>query len=171
MEKRACMIVIFEAEPRHLSAVRDIAYQTWPSTYKDIVSQEQIEYMLERMYDLPELQQQMTQKGHVFLIAKVEENALGFASYELNYKNEPKTKIHKIYLLPKSQGLGIGKALIDRVVAAAQLAQNQQLTLNVNRKNKAVQFYERVGFVATATEDIDIGRGYLMQDFIMTKTV
>ncbi len=165
------MTVIFEAEPEHLSAVRDIAYQTWPSTYKDIVSQEQIEYMLERMYDLSELQHQMTHKGYVFLIAKVEESILGFISYELNYKNQPQTKIHKIYLLPQSQGRGIGKALIDQVVLAAQLAQNQQLILNVNRKNKAVQFYEKVGFIATATEDIDIGRGYLMQDFIMTKTV
>ena len=165
------MIAIFEAELNHLPVVRDIAYQTWPSTYAGIVSEAQIDYMLGKMYDLPVLEQQMTTQNCVFLLAKIKEEVLGFVSYQINYQNEPKTKIHKIYLLPKSQGVGVGKALVEAVAAAARTAQNNALVLNVNRQNKAVQFYEKVGFVATASEDLDIGQGYFMKDFIMTKTL
>ena len=165
------MIAIFEAELNHLPVVRDIAYQTWPSTYVGIVSEAQIDYMLGKMYDLPVLEQQMTTQNCVFLLAKIKEEVLGFVSYQVNYQGKLQTKIHKIYLLPQSQGQGVGKALVEAVEAAARTSNNNALVLNVNRQNKAVQFYEKVGFVATASEDLDIGQGYFMKDFIMTKTL
>jgi hypothetical protein len=37
----------------------------------------------------------------------------------------------------------------------------------VNRYNKAKGFYEKLGFKVIGKEDIDIGNGYLMNDYVM----
>ena len=43
------------------------------------------------------------------------------------------------------------------------------LLLNVNRQNKAKFFYEKLGFTVIKEEDIDIGNGYFMNDYVMEK--
>ncbi|WP_420150595.1 GNAT family N-acetyltransferase [Spirosoma sp.] len=165
------MIVITDVTEAELPIIREIAYKTWPGTFGAILSSSQISYMLEMMYSLDALRSQINEKKHVFLLAKDESTGehLGYVSYELNYKREALTKIHKICLLPASQGKGIGRSLIDKVAERAATYKNDRLGLNVNRYNKAVQFYERVGFTIVGQEDIDIGDGFLMEDFIMEK--
>ncbi|QKZ13607.1 GNAT family N-acetyltransferase [Spirosoma sp. KUDC1026] len=165
------MITITPATEEQLSTIRSIAYQTWPSTFGAILSPEQIEYMLTMMYSPEALLTQAHEKNHVFLLANesVSQEALGFVSYELDYKGESATKIHKLYLLPDSQGKGVGRQLIDCVSELARRHGNDRLSLNVNRNNKAIQFYERIGFSVVKQENIDIGNGYLMEDFVMEK--
>ncbi|MFN8345288.1 MAG: GNAT family N-acetyltransferase [Spirosomataceae bacterium] len=163
------MVEIIVADETHLPEINRIAHETWPATFGAILSEKQINYMLDWMYSLPSLTEQIRDKGHVFLIAKDESGYLGYASYELNCQGLPKTKIHKIYLLPVSQGKGVGAALINRVGKIAVENKNVTLSLNVNRYNKAVGFYEKVGFKVVGNEDIDIGDGFLMEDFIMEK--
>lgn len=165
------MITITQATEQDFPLIRDIAYQTWPTTFGEILSPAQISYMLEMMYSLDALNTQINEKKHVFLIAKNTDTNeyLGYVSYELNYTGQPLTKIHKIYLLPASQGKGVGRLFIDQVGAIALRHANTRLGLNVNRYNKAIQFYERMGFSIVGNEDIDIGDGFLMEDFVMEK--
>ncbi|MDX5346921.1 MAG: GNAT family N-acetyltransferase [Hymenobacteraceae bacterium] len=161
------MPTIRPATPADFATIQQIAHNTWPHTCKDILSKEQIPYMLNWMYSFHALQEQVMQKGHQFLLAEEGGDAVGFTGYELNYKGRPETKIHKIYMLPAAQGKGIGKALMDAVAAIARSNGNSTLTLNVNRYNKAVTFYQRYGFTISGQVDIDIGNNYLMEDYIM----
>ena len=165
------MTTITQATEQDLPIIRDIAYQTWPTTFGEILSPTQISYMLDMMYNLDALKAQVDEKKHVFLLAKDADTNehLGYVSYELNYKNQPLTKIHKIYLLPASQGKGVGRLFIEQVAQVALSHANTRLGLNVNRYNKAIQFYERMGFAVVGHEDIDIGDGFLMEDFVMEK--
>lgn len=165
------MITLTQATEHDLPIIRDIAYQTWPSTFGDILSAEQIEYMLDMMYSMDALKTQVNEKNHIFLLAQDSDskNYLGFTSYEFDYKGQSKTKIHKIYLLPASQGKGVGRLLIDQVAELASAHGNTILSLNVNKYNKAVQFYERMGFSTVDTETIDIGNGFIMDDYVMEK--
>ncbi|MEZ4901734.1 MAG: GNAT family N-acetyltransferase [Spirosomataceae bacterium] len=165
------MIEISTATEAQLPEINRIAHATWPTTFGHILSQKQIAYMLDWMYSLPALQSQIRDKNHVFLLAKDETGYLGYASYELNYNGLPKTKIHKIYLLPSSQGKGVGAALMQAMGKVALENGNHTLSLNVNRYNNAVGFYEKIGFKVVGKEDIDIGEGFLMEDFIMEKTL
>lgn len=151
------------------NAVRKIAEQTWPKTYGHILSPEQIDYMFPMMYSIDALKEQADSKGHHFILAEEDGIPLGFASYEFNYKGEPKTKIHKIYILPETQGKGIGKKLLDYIVEKAKENKNTILSLNVNRYNSAYEFYVKIGFEKKGEEDINIGNGYLMEDYIMEK--
>ncbi len=167
------MIVITEATKSGLLIVQAIAHRTLPGTFGDILSPEQISYMLDMMYSLDALKRQVDEQNHIFLLARAEnfEKYFGFISYELTYKNEAITKIHKLYLLPESQGKGVGRLLIDHVTELARQHNNNRLALNVNKHNKAIQFYERMGFTVVDTETINIGNGFIMDDLIMEKSV
>ena len=165
------MIQISEATKDHFPTIQSIAHRTWPATFGKILSRAQITYMLEMMYSLSSLTEHVEIKNHVFLLAKEGEEALGFASYELNCLQQSKTKIHKIYILPTSQGLGIGKLMINRILEIAKSNGNEKLSLNVNRNNKAVEVYKKWGFEIVKEEDIDIGNGFFMNDYVMEKSL
>ncbi|WP_423148508.1 GNAT family N-acetyltransferase [Rubrolithibacter danxiaensis] len=163
------MLQIIRAELSDLHQIQTIAYQTWPVTFKNILSDEQIEYMLEMMYSTNSLTTQVQDKQHVFLLAMNSNEFKGFTSYELNYKGSKATKIHKIYILPGQQGKGIGKSLLDKVSEIALKNSNSALSLNVNRQNAAIDFYRKYGFKIVAEENIPIGNGFLMEDYVMEK--
>lgn len=150
-----------------LKIIRDIAIRTWPNTFADILSSLQIEYMLELMYSIDSLKDQISNKSHHFIIVYDSEIPAGFAAYELNVNNKPVTKIHKLYFLPESQRKGYGKLTIDFIKQQAKQYHQKSLLLNVNKYNKAIQFYEHLGFIITREEIIDIGSGYIMDDFVM----
>ena len=163
------MIQIVAAKPTDFDSIRDLAYAIWPHTYGHILSKEQLDYMLGAFYSADTLTKNATEKNHVFLLVEEDGKHLGFISYEHHYQNEPVTRIHKIYVLPETQGRGIGKMLMDHVEDLAKQNHSEALSLNVNRYNNAQRFYKKIGFEITAEEDIDIGRGYLMEDFVMKK--
>jgi ribosomal protein S18 acetylase RimI-like enzyme len=155
------------ANSAHVTIIKDLAYAIWPTAYGDILSSEQLNYMLEMFYSETALKQQMEEKKHVFYLAKNDTGKfVGFVAYEINCEPN-KTKIHKIYVLPETQGTGVGKQLFTLVCANAKKENQTVVFLNVNKYNKAKQFYERLGFVITKEEVIDIGKNYIMDDYVM----
>lgn len=150
-----------------IPVIQQIAWDTWPLTYGHILSPEQLAYMLQRTYSAAALAQQMTVLGHGFLLAASEGKVWGFVAYEPGYQGQPSTRIHKLYVLPDTQGRGIGRLLLDAVCPIAQAHADHQLELNVNRNNRAIGFYEKYGFRISRTEDIDIGQGFWMEDYVM----
>jgi GNAT superfamily N-acetyltransferase len=163
------MITITKATEKDVTAIQSIAHKTWPNTYGEILSEEQLNYMLDLFYSVAALQKSLT--STVFLIAKENDIALGFASYEQHYLNENCTRIHKIYILPEAQGKGIGRLLIKNIEEAAIKNSSEKLSLNVNRYNSALAFYKQIGFKIVAEEDITLDFGYLMEDYIMEKVL
>lgn len=162
------MIKIKEALPNELNIIQDIAHQTWPVTYAEILTNEQLAYMLERFYSTEALNGNL-KNGHHFLLAKENDTALGFASYVHNHPENYTTRIPKIYILPEMQGKGIGKLLLDAIESEARKNGSAKLALNVNRNNKAKTFYEHLGFVVTKEENVPIGNGYFQEDYVMEK--
>lgn len=165
------MITINQNSDSNFKTIRTIAKVVWPVTYGKILSQEQLDYMFEMMYSIESLQKQSQIKRHNFIIAYDDFTPLGFASYEFNCENSNKTKVHKIYILPNLQGKGIGKRIIDYISDEALKQNDKAVFLNVNRYNSAKCFYEKVGFSIVKEEDIDIGNGYLMEDYVMEKAI
>jgi GNAT superfamily N-acetyltransferase len=165
------MITITEATSNDFKTIQDIAHQTWPETYGDILSKEQLDYMLGAFYSEAALSDNVNTKGHYFLLAKENEVVLGFAAYEHNYQENNRTRIHKIYILPQTQGKGIGKRLIEYIEKLAIENHSEALSLNVNRFNKALTFYQKIGFEIITEENIEIGHGYLMEDYVMEKSL
>ncbi|MGG7036619.1 MAG: GNAT family N-acetyltransferase [Flavobacterium sp.] len=153
------------------SVVRSIAAEVWPIAYGSILSSEQLDYMMQMMYSVESLQKQTAESGHQLLLAADESEYVGFASFERNYNGEPKTKIHKLYVLFSCQKKGAGRKMVDYIADVARKHNQKALILNVNRFNEARYFYEKLGFEVLFEEDIAIGNGYLMEDFVMGKKI
>lgn len=148
-----------------LPTIEKLARDIWPGTYGHILSAGQLEYMLQLIYSQTSLERQLLQEQHHFLLVEWEGKPVGFADYSIYAPGV--YKLHKIYVHERMQGKGVGKALIEYVM---EKVKGHRLRLNVNRHNKARYFYEKLGFVVTGEEDIDIGNGYFMNDYVMEIT-
>lgn len=162
------MIEFPKADEKDIAVIQQLSREIWHAVYPSIVSVEQIEYMLDRMYSTAALTDQMQNQGHQFLIMKVDDDPVGFASYSIKSPDEPKRyRLHKLYLKPQLHGKGIGRKAIDHLSFEISCLGGTEIELNVNKKNPAIRFYEKVGFSREREEIIDIGHGYVMDDYIM----
>lgn len=160
------MITLRKAKEQDIEIIRDIAAATWPSAYLEIIGQAQIDYMLNKMYNRGELIKQLME-GHIFLIAEEGSNQYGFAGYSIIGHEERIYKLHKLYVLPSAHGKGVGKILINEVFNQVKDAGASALQLNVNKNNKAKNFYMKAGFIIKESIKLDIGEGYFMDDYVM----
>ncbi len=157
---------LIQAKTSDISIVIGLTKKIWPVAYGEILSNAQLNYMIDKFYNETALIELM-QKGHVFYLAQDNnDNYVGFVSYEIN--SEPnKTKIHKIYVLPETQGTGLGRQFFELVKEKAIENQQNAIFLNVNKYNNAIHFYTKLGFTKVKDEVIDIGNGYVMDDYVM----
>ncbi|MQP53032.1 MULTISPECIES: GNAT family N-acetyltransferase [unclassified Flavobacterium] len=149
-----------------LPIIIDLTKKIWPIAYGKIISIAQLDYMIDKFYTETALGELM-QKGHVFYLAQDDDDKyVGFVSYEINSKPN-KTKIHKIYVLPETQGTGLGRQFFELVKIKAIEQDQKYIFLNVNKFNHAIHFYTKLGFTKVKDEVIDIGNGYIMDDYVM----
>ena len=158
-------IIIRDALKKDIAIIYALAHAVWPETYSAILSEAQLKYMLEMIYSESSLQKQF-EEGHNFLIVEENKTPVAFADYSL--LKDDVYKLNKIYVLPDQQGKSIGKLLLHHVIDLVKAKGAKTLLLNVNRNNKAKEFYEHLGFKVISEEDIDIGEGYFINDYIMS---
>lgn len=161
------MITVEKAAPSELPVIQQLASTIWNIVYPPIISKEQISYMLEMMYSDEALEKQTSQQ-HQFLLIKEDDQPLGFASYSpKDPGNSTVFRLHKLYVLPDQHGKGLGKKLLAYIKNDVTPLGAEVLELNVNKKNPAVGFYRKMGFVIDREMILDIGNGYVMDDFVM----
>jgi N-acetylglutamate synthase-like GNAT family acetyltransferase len=148
-----------------IPAIQHIAEKTWPATYGSILSQEQFDYMMDMMYSTESLAEQMN-NGHQFYVAELDGTTFGFAS--VSKEANGVFKLNKLYVIPTTQKTGEGKALLQTTIDYAKQNGGKQLQLQVNRYNNAKNFYEKMGFVIIEEKDFHIGKGYYMNDYVMS---
>ena len=157
---------LVKANSEHIPVIIDLTKKIWPVAYGEILSKAQLDFMIDKFYNETALYELM-QKGHIFYLAQDDmEKYVGFLSYEINCEPN-KTKIHKIYVLPQTQGTGLGKQFFELVKEKAIENNQKAIFLNVNKYNNAINFYTKLGFVKVKDEVIDIGNGYVMDDYVM----
>lgn len=160
------MIEIKPAQISDLETIHHLAHQIWPAAYLQILGQQQLDYMLDKIYSLDSLRHQITVLKHHFILLKEDSISVGFASYS-PHEDAAVYHLNKIYLLPGLQGRALGKQLLDYIISEIKTWGATSLQLNVNRHNNALHFYEKQGFKIVRQEDIDIGEGYFMNDYVM----
>lgn len=144
--------------------IRPLAEKIWAKTYGPILTQDQIDYMIPMMYNNQKIFNDIS-NGQNWEIMKVDNVALGYLHYYL--EDESKVFLSKIYVDTENQQKGLGNIMLDHVIEFAQKNKANYLYLTVNKNNqKAIDFYERNGFVRTKEEKFDIGNGYVMDDYI-----
>ena len=159
---------IVPATINDIEAIRIIAKNTWPQAYGKILSPEQLDYMLEKMYSKESLASQFS-SGNLFILIKNDNEIVGFASWSSTDQQKGIYHLQKIYVLPSEQGKKTGSKLLDYIIDDILCKSGKYLRLNVNRHNVARYFYEKLGFSIIEEVDIPIGNNYFMNDFIMEK--
>jgi len=151
--------------------VARLADVIWRRHYPGIITVAQIDYMLARGYSEPALRPFLDARGAGLAIARCEGTPVGFAAW---YRAEEATttKLDKLYVLPELHGRGAGRRLVAHVEAAARADGADALILNVNKHNApSIGFYRRCGFEVRESVVVDIGDGFVMDDYVMAKAL
>ena len=161
-------IIITRAGLSDRAFIRSVSERTWPSTYGHIISQEQIDFMLDWMYSDASLEKQMNTGCEFYIASKQNDNGdldpVGFCSVS---PEDGAHKLNKLYVLPVAQGTGAGKALLNKAIEVAKAAESSSLFLQVNKQNTAYTFYLKKGFIKELEFKFDIGNGLYMDDYVM----
>lgn len=158
-------ITIRKATENDIALIHQLAEEIWWKYYPEIISNEQIEYMLKQMYSEESLLQQM-KEGNEFYLAFDNYEAMGY--YSTSEVSPGKYSLHKLYIKTSIHRKGSGQQLLNHLLN--KIPAGAELRLTTNRKNfKAINFYFKNGFVIEEVKDFDIGNGFFMQDFIMVR--
>ncbi|HET7117621.1 MAG TPA: GNAT family N-acetyltransferase [Hanamia sp.] len=160
------MVEIKKAQINDLVIISKLAHEIWPTAYGKILGNDQLEYMLDMLYSISSLEHQYKILKHHFILAFENKTSVGFASFS-PHEDHTVYHLNKIYVLPDQQGKNIGGKMIRYISEKIKKDGATSLQLNVNRYNKALHFYEKLGFKIIRNEDIDIGSGYFMNDYVM----
>lgn len=154
------------AERTDLPTIASLAHEIWREHYPGIISVEQIEYMLERLYAPGALEAQWA-AGRRFWLAAAHGAPAGYAAVSVEDAGAG-VFLNSLYVRGSARGQGLGAGLLAAAAAAFPAARRIRLT--VNRGNfRAINFYFKSGFVIAGLADTDIGGGYSMNDFVMTR--
>lgn len=167
-----CDVEIRKAGADDVSTIHDLAQIAFRHTYRDILSPEQMEYMMDWMY-APENIMKQFEDGHVYYVLSCSGLPCGYVSVQREGVDPQGVEVYhlrKIYVLPSCQGEGLGRILFNRAlehVRAESHGRKARVELNVNRSNKAVSFYRHLGMTLLRQGDFHIGNGFYMNDYIM----
>ena len=154
-----------------IAPVCALAREIWRQHYPGIITVRQIEYMLEQRYSADVIRSQL-RSGEVWWDKlEVGGQLCGFANYERGSAAHS-MKLDKLYVHQLVRGKGYGAALIAHVADVARQQGMKELYLQVNKHNYgSVAAYLRAGFVIAQAVKADIGNGFFMDDFVMSKLV
>jgi ribosomal protein S18 acetylase RimI-like enzyme len=153
-----------EAKPGESIQLNAMANEIWMAHYPKIIGLVQVNYMLEKMYNLETLEQHLSNGPQVFHWVQNFQQNVGFIAVE--QRSEVELYLQKFYILPPMQGTGVGHKAFEQLATA--YPQSQSIKLQVNRQNyTAINFYFKLGFKIECVADFDIGDGYFMNDFVM----
>lgn len=156
-----------KASKEDVELIAQLAERIWKKHYINLITMEQIDYMLEIMYSAKSLTKQMNE-GHQFTLVYDENKPVGYIS--LNEVDGKNYFLHKFYVEVDDQGKGIGSKLFNYVLE--QMPRAETIELFVNRENyKTINFYFKHGFVIKRIINQDIGEGFFMNDFVMIKKI
>ncbi len=160
---------IAQAAREDAAMINKIAQGSFYNTYKDIVPADQIEWMFEDMYSIKNIQERQFDEGQQFFILYHRGEGVGYVSLEP--VEEGLIHLQKLYLLPEAQGHGYGRKLIEYAFARAKEMCNGdecRLELDVNRNNRAVDFYFKIGLkVAKEINTVIEGTNYIRPDYLL----
>ena len=140
----------------------------WIEHYTPIIGAEQVKYMLHKFQSVAAIENQILE-GFEYYTLYIKEHAVGYMSF---VKKKDSLFLSKFYISKKERGKGIGKFALEFVVEKARVLEVSKIGLTVNKYNyNAIKTYEKMGFETIDSIITTIGNGFVMDDFVMSKTI
>lgn len=154
-----------------IESLRALALEIWVQHYTPIIGSAQIEYMLEQRYRASVLSEELARSDIWWDLLFVGAQMQGFASYFVE-DDRCTLKLDKLYIHPGRQRGGYGRRMLDHVIDKGRALGCRNISLAVNKRNtNAIAAYGKWGFRVEKSVTKDIGGGFVMDDFIMTRDV
>ena len=132
--------------------------------YTSLIGKKQAEYMAD-LFLSPDAVNRLTEKGAQFRILMEDGDYLGFCEY---LKEEEKVFLSKLYVRKDRRHQGLGKKLFEDCVNYTKENGLNRIYLTVNKYNTpSYETYRHLGFEVIDAVVNDIGKGYVMDDYIM----
>lgn len=148
-----------------LREVAELAEKIWNECFVGIISQGQIDYMVEKFQSLDAMIGQIENQSYTYLAVRENGELCGYIG--VKPEDSDRFFLSKLYLRQDKRGRGIASAMLKRVFEEAQKAGKKSVYLTVNKHNShAIAVYEKTGFKVVDTAVTDIGNGYVMDDYI-----
>lgn len=146
-----------------------LAKNIWTEHYTPIIGLDQVNYMLEKFQSEIAIQNQINIDNYKYYLIINENTAIGYLSIK---NNDDALFLSKIYIDKSCRGKGFGKIAINFIEEQAKDLNCQTIYLTVNKYNiNSIMAYQKIGFIKTEELFIDIGNGYVMDDFRMEKLI
>lgn len=149
-----------------IQIIEKLAFKIWNSHYVPIIGQHQVDYMLEKFQSFNAIRSQI-KNGYDYFLISSNEKAIGYLCL-IPDTSLKKLMISKIYIDQSEKGGGFGTQLIDFTINRAKEQKMKIIWLTVNKNNSnTIKWYQKLGFKITKEVVMDIGNGYIMDDFVM----
>ena len=152
-----------------IKVLADTANVVWHDAFKEILTLEQIEYMIEKFQSFQALSQAIKDNGYKYYLIKTDNNVAGYTGL---HEENGKMFLSKLYILKEYRGKQISSKTFDFIENLAKGNNLKSVWLTVNRNNKhAIAVYKHKGFVLIREQVADIGNGFVMDDFVFEKVL
>jgi diamine N-acetyltransferase len=159
------------ATTQQLEVIARLAHDIWYEYYVPLVGRAQVDYMVSRFQSTGAMEQQLGEGYEYFLLERPEDGTvrtIGYCAIQPQPAQES-LFLSKLYLLRDARGGGTGRVCMEFIEQLGRGRGLKLLWLTVNKGNPAVKVYERLGFGIAADLVMDIGGGFVMDDFRMEK--
>lgn len=161
-------LTIEPVSANEIDTLAALANEIWHEFFPVILSEEQINYMVEKFQSAPAMREQLA-AGYLYYFVRGDGELLGYIGI---HPEEDLLFLSKLYLKKQARGHGFGRRMIDFVAQQARAMGKSGVYLTVNRSNAgSIAVYHATGFETVRTQDADIGNGFVMDDYVMQLSV
>jgi GNAT superfamily N-acetyltransferase len=157
-----------------LDVIAGLAHEIWYEYYVPLIGRAQVDYMVPKFQSSGAVAGQLREGYEYFIIQRSpgehDAQAIGYCSVQPQ-PADGSLFLSKLYLLRDARGGGTGRVCMEFIEQLARRRGLNLLWLTVNKGNPAVKAYERLGFRIAADLVMDIGGGFVMDDFRMEKSL
>jgi ribosomal protein S18 acetylase RimI-like enzyme len=148
--------------------LKRFAREIWTQHYTPIIGKAQVEYMLDQFQSRKAIAADIA-SGYVYSLAYAGGQACGYSAVRFD---PDALFLSKLYVSETFRGRGIARALLRAAEETARKRGLACIRLICNKHNaSSLAAYARMGFSRVADVVTDIGGGFVMDDYVMEKTL
>ena len=153
-----------------LNILAGVANEVWHEFFPCILSDEQIDYMVDKFQSYPAMKKQM-EDGYEYYFIKDNDEICGYMGIHEETEDK-KMFLSKLYLKKAHRGKGYAGQTLKELFKMSRERGLNMVWLTVNKHNEhTIEVYEHMGFAKARTQVADIGNGFVMDDYIMEKVL
>jgi len=162
------MDIVAAHSDKELLEIERLASAIWHEHYTPIIGKEQVVYMLEKFQSFKAMKEQIFD-GYEYYSMTENNELIGYLGIQ---PRENSLFLSKIYFTKSMRGKGLARIALGFLAERAKQLKCTAIELTVNKYNSGtIAAYEKMGFEKVRPAVFDIGGGYIMDDYIMKKSL